>query len=147
MPLAGDDIVAADVNTIVEETPISVASAAFNTTEVSLGTVTATLESGKTYKIQFEGAFSSTVANQGYNIRIRDTTVGGTLLGSAQITPANTSTIGEWLNFSCRYTAGSTGSKTFHITGQRNGGASGDSQLRAASDRTAFFTIELRNQA
>lgn len=114
-----------------------------DTPEVNAGTVTADLISGEVYWVIFEGRISSDVANDVAGIRIReDTGVSGTQLNFGTVPMPSTSGNGFSFRLRARYTAVSTASKTFSVTGQRTAGTGVAHRVRASASAPAYLTIE-----
>lgn len=118
-------------------------STIFSTTETELRTVTASLVSGRRYRISYEGRIYSNASNQPAVIRIRlGSGTGGTEIGGSQQYVFNTSGVGygpypvvaEWV-------ATSTGSQTFALTGIRNGGT-GTLVMQGSSGTPGRFIVE-----
>lgn len=114
-------------------------SSTFTTTETAIGSVTASLISGVTYTIAAQVPLSSTVAGDDVDVRIREDNVSGTemALTTVDIVSTTTPTVAV---LNARYTAGSTGSKTFVATGDRVGG-SGNIRREAASTRPQIIRV------
>lgn len=142
MPLAGDEIVAPDTAVRIASTPITADSATWTTTETGLLTATASLTSGWSYKITAFVMVTSTVAGDLSYIRIREDTSGGTQMTAANVYIPTTNGFGFPLHFSTEYTASSTASKSFVLTGARQTGATGTQKLVHSSSRLGFLTID-----
>lgn len=95
---------------------------AVTTVETSLGSVTAALVSGRTYRVRFVTRIGSTVANDTVLVRIREDTVAGNeLIGDFYFLPS-TGAAGNIIQAEGEYTASATAAKTFHLTVARNAG-------------------------
>ncbi|MFW6091370.1 MAG: hypothetical protein ACODAF_05795 [Actinomycetota bacterium] len=118
-------------------------SSTFTNTEVELMSVTAALVEGRTYAVVGRARFGSTNGGDDIVARLREDDVNGDLLQHAQIEqPSSTSSLGFGpLVVYAEYTAGSTGDKTFALTGDRNFG-SGDCRLDATSAAPAYLYVD-----
>lgn len=139
---AGDQVPWSYIATRVATTTVTADSATFTTTETSVATVTASLISGLVYRVSCTAPLSSTVAADLVLLRIREDTTAGTQIQAVNICPPTTSTVGFPGTVITEYTAVSTASKTFVLTGVRVTGT-GTYQLRAGASRPTIFTIDL----
>lgn len=114
-------------------------SSTFTTTETSIGSVTASLISGVTYWVYAQVPISSSGTGDDVDVRIRQDNVSGTemALTTIDIVSATTPTVAV---LRARYTAGSTGSKTFVVTGDRVGG-SNNIRREASSTRPQIMAV------
>lgn len=156
MPLAGDDILASDVNLELDVDELTADSGTWTTTESgALLTVTATVVSGRRYELKFGMAVSTTTpvggvvgppTNETSALRVREDSALGAEVSRPTFYLPNSSTIGYWCEHSTDWVASATGAKTFVVTGQRTTGAGTAShQIRAGATRKAKFKIELIN--
>lgn len=143
---AGDVIAASDVNNLLTDgdacvflgdSVITTGSSTWTSTESgAVMTITVPTVVGRRYRIDFTGniktstqTFAITSANAELAImRIREDTASGTQLCGNQMFVTHASGNGFLCTMWALYTADATESKTFVVTGQRNGAASGGSQ-------------------
>lgn len=148
MPLAGDPISAADINTRVGqfEGTADVVAAAY-AAEAVIDTVTASVTSGRRYRVQAWFPYSGTVVGDRFLVRLRTgTTTAGTQIAytSAEIhsitgtLPYYTELIwGEWIS-------GTTGNVSFCTTVIRNNGT-GNLSIKGATSQIRLLTVDLLN--
>jgi hypothetical protein len=156
MPAAGDPVYASDINTLVARETLTSDSTTWTSTESgSVFEITADLVSGRLYRIDLTchvstdaQTFAITSANTEMAIiRIKEDDVSGTQLCGDQIKLGHTSANGFKLSTWVYYTAAATGPKTFVVTGQRNGAASGGNQrLRGFPLRPCILTVRLEHE-
>lgn len=107
-------------------------SGTFTTTETVVMTTVASVVQGRTYRVWFYGALSSSVAADAIACRIREDGVAGTELQlRLHVVQSGSGTSGVPTPLEGRYVADVTEAKTFVVTGQRASG-SGNINLRAA---------------
>lgn len=142
---AGDVILASDINNLVERKGTSLITAdttTWNATETVTTTTAATLVSGLRYKVWFTGRISTDVAADAANMRIREDNLTGTQLGFGQVYLPTTTANGWFFYLYAEYTAVSSASKTFALTGQRSIGTGTAHRVRASASAPAWFNIE-----
>src|SRR5688572_16388242 len=123
MPSAGDPIILAKMPGYQVGTASSTSdSSTFTTTETEIGTITVSLISGVVYEVACNAPISSSGTGDIVSCRIREDNVSGTemTLDTKEIVNATNPTVFPLKAF---YTAASTGSKTFSVTGDRESGA------------------------
>ena len=113
-------------------------SSTFTTSETTIASVTASLVSGRTYRIRFYGSIVSTVADGQVQCRLREDNTSGTQMQGVNVFPANTSSSGHPLPIEAEFTAVSTGNKTFVATGQRVSGT-GTINMNGAATNPAYM--------
>lgn len=143
----GNNINAADINALEERedttTIVADSSTWDDTPEVSIATVTATLENGARYKVWFEGRISVDVANDTVGLRIReDAGVAGTQLNFANHHIPTTTGNGFTKTIYAEYTATASASKTFSLTGQRTGGTGTAHRVRGSANAPGYLVID-----
>lgn len=116
-------------------------SSTFTTTATTVMSVTASLVSGRTYRIRAICQFESDTAGDLVVGRIQEDDSSGTQLSHAQTEIVNASSIGYTIVTEAEYTAASTGNKTFVLTGDRNGG-SGTLFRGASSVRPSYLYVD-----
>lgn len=117
-------------------------SSTFTTTETLVQSVTASLVSGRTYRIRWVGCFNSTVADDVVLGQIREDSVSGTVLQTGRVSiPLASSSTGWHCYLEAYYTAGSTGSKTFVATGDRVAGT-GTCHREASAARPTILYVQ-----
>ena len=107
----------------------------------SLMSVTCNLISGVKYDILLVANVGVDVANDGSILRVRDNSATGTQLIGPQRFVGSTSSVGEGVVGKARYTAAATGSRTFHVTGDRNSGTGTAHRIRAGAGRVTSLTV------
>jgi hypothetical protein len=141
MAHAGDRLVAGRIpGERIATIAIVTDSAAFTTTQVSVGAIVAPLIAGQTYLLRAVTKWESDTQDDRIIARLREDTVSGTIMQSDNIRIQVTSTIGWGAMLEAPYTATVTGNKTFHLTGQRGGG-SGTCFLGAAATRPVLLYV------
>jgi hypothetical protein len=129
---AGDELDAADLDFVAEATKVttttvSADTSTYTTTEALLATFSATLVSGRGYAVEADLAVvASAVASPSAEVslvRLREDNLTGSQLAQVNVYLVSTSSAGFPTRLYAEYTAVSSGSKTFAITGVRNGGA------------------------
>lgn len=117
------------------------ASSAF-TSETVLMSVTATLVSGRTYRVTGKVPLTSSVSNDEARAQIREDNISGTVLDAASgEMSTGTSTTSNNIRPESEYTAVSTGSKTFVVTGERVAGT-GNITMNAATTRKGYLYVD-----
>ena len=127
----------------IATTTVTSDSSTFTTSEsAALASVTASLVSGRTYRVRFVGRWGSTVADDQVRARLREDDATGTLANfSASHLFTNSASGNDLMLVEAEFTASSTGSKTFVITGQRTAG-SGSCRLDAEAAGPAFLYVD-----
>lgn len=121
-------------------TAVSVAtSSGFTTTETVTDTISVTLLSGRTYEVVHDGIWSSTVAGDGAQLRVREDSLTGTMLNGQDIHLQGAGRV-YMSHLRALYTAVSSGLKTFVVTGVRNVGT-GTITRNAATTNPSQFTV------
>jgi hypothetical protein len=116
-------------------------SSTFTTTETVVGTVTASVISSVVYLLQCDLKIGTTVADDLVSIKLREDNVSGTQIqGSSDIIPRSGSNNSATFPLRARWTASSTGSKTFVATAQRVGGT-GNLSRDVLSVLPQLFTV------
>lgn len=146
----GDKVTADRLNANLVEQEIQLTtrtsdSSTWGDTEAVTGIeVTGTLVSGLIYEIWFWGRVSSDVAADYTALRIREDSISGTQLQfSGNIELPTTTGNGFPQSVVARYTAVSSASKTFVLTGDRQSGTGTAHRIRASASAAAFFGIRL----
>lgn len=123
----------------IATTTVTTDSATFTTAETSLATVTASLVTGRTYRIVWVPAFQITVDSV-IRATIREDTISGTILNlrDVWIDSGGTAT---GLEVEVLYTAVATGDKTFVGSGDVLAGA-GTANLNAASNFPSYLYVD-----
>lgn len=126
-------------------TPVTADSATFTTVETIVATFTAPLVSGQVYEIiamlfMHTSSSAATPAEVALT-RIREDNVTGTQLQGANIPMLTASSGGFPALLRAEYTAVATATKTFVITGIRNGGA-GTMNLKASASSPCLFRVQ-----
>lgn len=109
------------------------------TAETSLDTVTASLTSGRRYKVVYLARIQSSVADGYTRGRIREDNVSGTQLVDGQMPTTIAANQSIILALECEYTAVSTGSKTFAATAQRQAGTGNLTATASATSPTLLY--------
>jgi hypothetical protein len=111
----------------------------------ALITASPTLVSGFTYRITLQTTVVGSAGGlaEAAFMRIREDNSTGTQIGGANIAIPNTNGSGYPLHLATEYTAVSTGSKSFVVTGSRISGATGTQNIAAGSARPTWFTVDL----
>jgi hypothetical protein len=144
MPAAGDVINSADVNVRVGVTPITANSATYGATEsAALFSVTAPLVSGQNYKIFAYLTVAADVAGDTSFMRLREDTASGTQVAGSNVYCGSNNANGYATVLYTEYTALSTASKTWVITGQRVNGSGTAHGIKAGASRQNSFTVDL----
>lgn len=145
---AGRIVTVADFSRLVGTEVVRTTPSTGFTAETVVDTVTASLVAGTTYRIIWEGqvgtssATSTTVANERIRGRIREDGISGTQLQLRDLVTIFGGGVSHDFRLSARFTAVSTGSKTFAVTCQRVTGA-GTITSFAAGDSPVFTRIEI----
>lgn len=138
---AGQRLTAEILNEREATTVATTDSSTFTTTETVADSVTASLVSGRIYRVRWSGGGVSTVAGDILLVRLREDSVTGTVLCERNFYIASTSSGGFGSEIEAEYTAVSTGSKTFVIAGVRNGGT-GTLHIDGASTRPRYLYVD-----
>lgn len=141
MPLAGEKILASDVQTRIVTDTQTTDSANYTTTETTVQTVTAALVAGRVYKIVAQSRASSSTGTDTIVARLREDTSTGTELQSYFVDVSGSTTIGAAVVMEALYTAVGTGNKTFVLTGVRSVGA-GNCRLEASPLRPSYLYVD-----
>ena len=114
-----------------------------DTPEVSLYTVTASVISGELYAVWALVRVSTGTAASITGLRIReDSGITGTQLNFANYYLATTTGNGYSCYIYARFTAASTASKTFSLTGQCTAGAVHVHQIRASANSPGLLVVD-----
>lgn len=143
MAAVGDPVILARMPGYVVATATETSdSSTFTTTETVIGTITASLISGVTYIVAATVPIASSVANDRVAVRMREDNVSGTQLAFEGLLVPGTDPedIPAAAGMRAMYTAVSTGSKTFVVTGDRYAGT-GNIRREALSTRPLLLTI------
>lgn len=116
-------------------------SATFTTIETVVGTVTAALVGGRTYRVRWVGSAQSTVADTGFLARIREDSLTGVLLVERTVWVATTTSSGVPADIEVEYAAVASGNKTFVATGAQNGGT-GTLHADGLSTRPRYLYVD-----
>lgn len=117
-------------------------SATFTTANTAIGTVTAALVSGRTYKIRLITHIGTTTGGDTADVNIRENNTAGVEIQAAVAVPIPTNTaVGHYVELEGEYTAVATGSKTFVAVASRNSG-SGTLRREAAATRPHLFYVD-----
>jgi hypothetical protein len=116
-------------------------SSTFTTTETEIGTVTANLVAGATYRPRVTSHIGTSVANDIATCRIREDSVAGQQIQERQVALPNAGVAGNLCDMETEYTAVSTGAKTFSFTAARSSG-SGNLRREAQGDRPHIFYVD-----
>lgn len=122
-------------------------SAGFTTTEVVLDSITVLLVSGVTYRITWDTQFgtttgtSSTTAFERVRAQIREDDVNGTVIATRDVCTIMGGGVSHPMYLQAKFTAASTGNKTFVATGDRQVGA-GTITSYAAANTPVFLRVE-----
>lgn len=145
--LAGQILTADDLNVAfpyrVGTTNLTADSSTFTTTETEVGSITVSLVTGRLYRIVAWVGWMSTVTGDAIRCRLREDTVTGTLMNSDQVNigQGNITSGAYHTLVVAEYTAVSTGSKTFVVSGDQEAG-SGTCRMEHASDRPGYITVD-----
>lgn len=140
---SGDGLSNADVAIRVATTLVTVSPATtfVGTESIALFSASALLVSGWNYKVTAFMAVKSSVAADIALMRIREDTAAGTQDQFGQVYIGSTSGNGFVIYLYAEYTAAATATKTWVVTGQRNGGT-GTLQVVAGPTLPAFLTVD-----
>lgn len=127
------------VSSRVATTPRTSNSAAV-TSETLIDSVTASLVSGRTYKVRWEAKLNSTVASDTAFFRIRENNLAGAQLQNTRVLMGPTGT-GYPAAVEAEYTAVATGDKTFVGTLARASGT-GDVSVPASSSTPVYLYVD-----
>lgn len=144
MPAAGDPVILARMPGYrVATTVITSDSATFTTTETEVASVTASLISGVTYKVVFDGTFEVSSADSTLRAALRQDNVSGTQMDlvDLRLLQGVSATV-QYVRIYAEYTASSTGPKTFVATGDLISGA-GTANLNASSTIPSYLYVEV----
>lgn len=119
-------------------------SSGFTTSETVIDTVTASVVNGRTYRISWHSAASSSVAGDDLLGRIREgSTTAGTQLDYVQVDI--TATANRWpIDLEVEWTASATGSQTFAATAVRQAGTGTITVKSAATSPTYMYVDYIR---
>lgn len=115
-----------------------IANSATFTAETQVDSIVVPVVNGQKYKIIWDGAFFSSVANDLVRGRIREDSVSGTVRQTRNL-PLPTSSTSIPLHLEAFWTASSTGNKTFVATGQRVTGTGNITAEGGAVLPTSFY--------
>lgn len=122
-------------------TPITADSATYTTTEAVIATWSASLVNGQNYEVVADVSIRTSVAADVSLVRIREDNLTGNQLQGINVALPSASSGGNPAHLRGEYTATATGSKTFVLTGVRNGGT-GNHNLKASSSSPALFRVQ-----
>lgn len=111
------------------------------TAETVIDSVTASLITGKTYKVVFYGRFFKDVADGIIRARIREDSISGTELAITQLYSATVINQSFPIYIEVLYTAVATGDKTFVATGARQTGT-GNVTAQASATAPTYLYVE-----
>lgn len=117
-------------------------SSDFTGVEAEVANITADLVAGMVYRVTFSGAFSGDNTNDRVFARLREDNVSGTELAHQNLIISTTNANGVPLTFEREFTAASSESKTFSLTGDIVGG-SGPARLRGLSTQPTYLYVDL----
>lgn len=117
-------------------------STTFTDSQTEIMSVTASLVSGRTYRVRAFANFESDTGGVNVAVRINKDTAGGETMQTAQTYIDNTSSLGFTVPIEVEHTASATGDKTFVVTALRNGGGSGTLFMGASSLRPAYLYVD-----
>ena len=133
------------VNTLYPSQQIAITTRTSNvgtfTVETLLDSVTASLVSGKTYRVRYYVRLFSSVADGIARFRIHEDSISGTVLAITQLYTAVTVNQSFPTYIEVLYTAVATGDKTFVATGIRQTGT-GNLTAQAATDAPTYLYVE-----
>jgi len=138
----GDPILAADINELIDRQNSALFTADSSTwgaTETLLGAVAVSAVAGAKYKIVFVGKVSADVAADASVLRIREDNLTGTQLQLQPVYLPTTAANGWGIHVYAEWTASSTASKTFALTGQRTIGTGTAHRIRGSGSAPGFF--------
>lgn len=113
----------------------------FTTTETVTDSVTAPLVNGRVYEIEWSARYTNSTASINTAWRLREDNVSGTNIDIDN--HFNPNTVGQKASCRSRYTATSTGNKTFVITGQGGGGTGNVTRLGATGNPSILTVTEV----
>ena len=116
-------------------------SAGFTTSETQVSSVTASVVSGRVYRVRFAGGWASTAADDVVSVRIREDNSSGTQLLLRVVQIFRTGSFTSAPTLEAEYTADATENKVFVLTGERIGG-SGTCVLDAAATAPCYFYVD-----
>ena len=126
----------------IATTVVTSDSSTFTTSETLVVSVTASVVSGRTYRVRFIGRWGTSVLNDWVRARLREDDATGTLLNFSAVELFTVSSSGNQLMpIEAEFTSSSTASKTFVVTGQRIGGT-GNVRLDAESAGPAYLYVD-----
>lgn len=138
MAAVGDEIVLARMpGYLVGTSTVSSDSAGF-TAETQIASGSFDLISGVQYRIDCVVPLNGNAADEATAL-LREDTSSGTVIAALSGKPVTT--LGLSLNLLAFYTAVSTGSKTFVVTGRREAGSGGNVKLEAGSTRPLIIAV------
>lgn len=139
---AGQQLVAGRIpGEQIAETTATSDSSNFTTTETTVISVTAPLVDGRTYKIEADVGWQSSVSADRMRMRIREDNSSGTVLSETQLIISTTATTTPYTKMAtARFTASATANKTFVVTGERLAG-SGNVRMEADTTRASFLGV------
>lgn len=142
MTSAGQQLVAGRIpGERIATTVYDTDSSNFTTSETEIASVTASLVSGRTYRVRMVTRIGTSVANDIGTPRIREDNTSGTEMTVDYLALPNAGTAGNWYSAEAEYTAVSTGNKTFVGTCLRGGGT-GNLRREAASTRPTYIYVD-----
>lgn len=141
----GDPVLAADYNELIGRINTVIFtgdSSTWSGTEGQAMSITINAIAGAKYKIIFEGRVSTDAAADASVMRIREDTSAGNQLSYFPVYLPTTAGNGWQSHAYAEWTASSTGSKTFVLTGQRTIGTGTAHRVRAAGNGPAYFYVD-----
>lgn len=116
----------------------------FTTTETSIDSVSASLVTGRIYKVYWFGRIQSSVADGYVRLRIREDSVAGTQIQLGQIATNIAASQSFTTVLEVEFTAVSTASKTFHVTAVRQSGTGNISSVGATDTPNYLYVDYIR---
>ena len=117
-------------------------SSTFTTVETQVASVSASLVSGRTYRVVFDGAIDSTASDDVIRTRIREDNTTGTTLQTRDSMPTISGATVQSIRAEAEYTATSTASKTFIATAVRQVSGGGTLNLAAAAGFPTYLYVD-----
>lgn len=139
---AGQQLVAGRIpGEIIGMTTVTADTSTF-TTETIVASITVPLVSGRTYSIQAQAKFASSVDDDDVTALLREDNTSGTALQSDrnELSTDNQGSFGQTFHLLAFYTAVATANKTFVLTGARDAGT-GNIRLEAAATRPTLLIV------
>lgn len=141
MSSAGDQLVAGRIPGERITTATETADSSTFTSETQIGSITAPLVSGRTYRVRCNASVGSSVNADTVLVRIREDNTSGTQIHLNTGAIYTTGNIPRVIPLEAEYTAVSTGNKTFVVTAQRLSGT-GNIRREALSNWPQLFYVD-----